>query len=133
MSVLTRRVGDGGLAHDPRRTVGLAAKWALGWMQIARRRTCLMVRECVITTQSGCGFIPNVTPTEWQNDPRRAHLHRPDRPRSDAVASRIFDAANGSVTDSAGKIATVPNPTPQPAVHRPACVPEEIARARARR
>lgn len=27
----------------------------------------------------------------------------------DAVAGRIFDAANGSVTDSAGKIATVPN------------------------
>lgn len=28
---------------------------------------------------------------------------------SDAVAGRIFDAANGSVTDAAGKIATVPN------------------------
>ena len=77
----------------------------------------------------GTRLIKAVTPTEWQDAVLAALISIAETARmSDAVAGRLFDAANGCVTDSAGKIATVPNPRlPQPAVHIvPACVPEEI-------
>ena len=109
--------------------LALAAKWALG--VDANCEATYMPHSARVRYHDSIGlrFIPNVTPTEWQNAILAALISIAETAReSDAVAGRIFDAANGSVTDSAGKIATVPNPRlPQPAVHLvPACVPEEI-------
>ena len=117
--------------------LALAARWALG--VDARYEAGYSADYCAVYTETvrgafpyggrGTRLIKAVTPTEWQDAVLAALISIAETSReSDAVAGRILDAANGSVTDSAGKIATVPNTRlPQPAVHLvPACVPEEI-------
>ena len=121
--------------------LALAAKWALG--VDARYEARYDARQRTVHVEVSAGnVLPNppfiggisatfywVTPTEWQDAILAALISIAETAReSDAVAGRLFDAANGSVTDSAGKVATVPNTRlPQPAVHLvPACVPEEI-------
>lgn len=124
--------------------LALAARWALGVDARYEARYCpgLQVVQvenvqggalpppfCDAHTLTGTQTIRPVTPSQWQDATLAALISIAETAReSDTVAGRLFDAANGSVTDSAGKIATVPNPRlPQPAVHIvPACVPEEI-------
>ena len=86
-----------------------AAKWALGvgYPCMARYDAGFQV---VCYVGGSTGSIHDVTPTEWQDAVLAALINIAETAReSDAVAGRIFDAANGSVTDSVGRIATVPN------------------------
>ena len=92
--------------------LAMAAKWALG---VDARYSAHYDAELQVVPffgpESGMrGMHRGVTPTEWQDAVRAALISIAKTSReSDAVAGRIFDAANGSVTDSVGRIATVPN------------------------
>ena len=89
--------------------LALAAKWALGVDAGYRARYDARLRMVWFTGASD-GIVRDLSPSEWQDAVRAALISIAETAReSDAVAGRLFDAANGSVTDSVGRIATVPN------------------------
>ena len=98
--------------------LALAAKWALGvdelyWAQYSPSEQAVRFGAIAGVQFDGgvvSARIRNITPAEWQDAVLAALINIAKTAReSDAVAGRIFDAANGSVTDSVGRIATVPN------------------------